>query len=187
MDPLDKLLDEAPKRMDKSVKVAADEMKVIRTGQASVSILDGIAVEAYGAKMPLNQLAGLAVPDPSLLTVKPYDRSLIGDIQRALQKAELDLNPSNDGEIIRLPIPPLSEERRKTLVKRVGEIMEQGKTALRNIRRETNDAVKILQKEKKISEDQMHASLKEIQGMLDNRVKKLEEIHEAKEKEILEK
>ncbi|UCF81162.1 MAG: ribosome recycling factor [Acidobacteriota bacterium] len=187
MDPLDKLLDEAPKRMDKSVKVAADEMKVIRTGQASVSILDGITVEAYGAKVPLNQLAGLAAPDPSLLTVKPYDRSIIGDIQRALQKSELELNPSNDGEIIRLPIPPLSEERRKALVKRVGEIMEQGKTALRNIRREANDAVKALQKEKKISEDQMHTSLNEIQEMLDERVKKLEEIHEAKEKEILEK
>jgi ribosome recycling factor len=187
MDPLDKLLDEAPKRMDKSVKVAADEMKVIRTGQASVSILDGVTVEAYGAKMPLNQLAGLAAPDPSLLTVKPYDRSLIGSIERALQKANLELNPSNDGEIIRLPIPPLSEERRKALVKRVGEIMEQGKTALRNIRRETNDAVKALQKEKKISEDQMHTSLNEIQEMLDERVKKLEEIHEAKEKEILEK
>ena len=187
MDPLDKLLDEAPKRMDKSVKVTTDEMKVIRTGQASVNILDGITVEAYGSKMPLNQLAGLAAPDPSLITVKPYDRSLIGDIERALQKAELDLNPSNDGEVIRLPIPPLSEERRKALVKRVGEIMEQGKTALRNIRREINDAVKALQKEKKISEDQMHASLKEIQETLNERTKKLEEIQKAKEKEILEK
>ncbi len=109
MEPLDKLLDETAKQMDKSVGVVSDEVKVIRTGRALVSMLDGVTVEAYGSMMPLNQLAALAAPDPALLTVKPYDRSLLGEIERAIHKADLGLNPANDGEIIRLPIPPLSE------------------------------------------------------------------------------
>jgi ribosome recycling factor len=187
MDALDKFLDEVQKKMDKSVQVLAAELKVIRAARASTAMLDNVMVEAYGSRVPLNQVAALAAPDASMLTVKPYDRSVIGDIERSLMKADLGLTPSNDGQLIRLPIPPLSEERRKALIKKVSELVEQSKTVLRNIRRDANEAVKAMEKDKKISEDQRKASLDEIQELLNKHTNAMDDLRKAKEKDILEK
>lgn len=173
-------------RMEKAVSDLQHEMASIRTGRASLGILDHIRVDYYGTPTPLNQIANLHVPEPSLITIAPYDASQIGPIERSIRISDLGLNPANDGKLIRLPIPPLTEERRKDLVKRLHNVAEDHRVAVRNIRRDGNEAVKKLLKDKKISEDEDKRALDEIQKMTDAYMQKLDTAAKTKEKEILE-
>ncbi len=173
-------------RMQKVVEDLQHTMAGIRTGRASVSLLDGIKVDYYGTPTPLNQLATLHVPEPSMITCQPWDVSQIGAIEKAIRSSDLGLNPSNDGKIIRIPIPPLTEERRKELVKHLHHVLEEHRIAVRNIRRDANDAIKKLFKAKEISEDDDRRAHDEIQKITDEFINKLEEAAKVKEKEILE-
>ena len=173
-------------RMEKAVSDLQHEMASIRTGRASLSILDHIRVDYYGTPTPLNQLANLHVPEPSLITIQPWDLSQIGPIEKSIRASDLGLNPANDGKLIRLPIPPLTEERRKELVKRLHHIAEDHRVAVRNIRRDGNEAVKKLLKDKKISEDEEKRGHELIQKMTDSHMEKLDSAAKVKEKEILE-
>jgi len=173
-------------RMDKAVSDLQHEMATIRTGRASLGILDHIRVDSYGTPTPLNQLANLHVPEPSLITVQPWDVSQIGPIERAIRVSDLGLNPANDGKIIRLPIPPLNEERRKELVKRLHSTAEHHRVSIRNIRRDGNENVKKLAKDKKITEDDEKRSFDEVQKLTDGYMLKVDQAAKIKEKEILE-
>lgn len=173
-------------RMEKVLGDLQHEMANIRTGRASVSLLDNVKVDYYGTPTPVNQLATLHVPEASLLTLQPWDASQIGAIEKAIRAADLGLNPSNDGKLIRVPIPVLTEERRKDLVKKLHHVAEEHRVALRNIRRDANDAVKKLSKDKTISEDEDRRAHEEIQKMTDGHIQKLDTAAKTKEKEILE-
>lgn len=172
-------------RMEKAVEDLRKELATIRTGRASISILDSITVDYYGTPTPINQAAQLGTPDATLITVQPYDVSLVGPIEKAIRASDLGLNPSNDGRLIRIPVPPLTEERRKTLAKHVHSVLEDHRTAVRNIRRDGNDHVKKMLKDKAISEDDEKKSLDEIQKLTDDFIKKLEEVARTKEAEIM--
>ena len=176
----------AKNRMEKAVGDLQHDMASIRTGRASVSILDNVRVDYYGTPTPLNQLGNLHVPEPSLITVQPWDVSQIGAIEKAIRASNLGLNPANDGKLIRIPIPPLTEERRKELVKQLHGIAEDHRVAIRNIRRDGNEHVKRLLKEKSITEDEDRRAHEEIQKMTDGYMGKLDQAARAKEKEILE-
>src|SRR5579884_957361 len=176
----------AKTRMEKVVGDLQHEMANIRTGRASVSLLDNVKVDYYGTPTPVNQLATLHVPEPAMLTLQPWDASQIGPIEKAIRAADLGLNPSNDGKLIRVPIPPLTEERRKDLVKKLHHVAEDHRVALRNIRRDANEGVKKLLKDKTISEDDERRALDEIQKMTDAQMQKLDQAAKTKEKEILE-
>lgn len=176
----------ARSRMEKVLADLQHAMAGIRTGRATVALLDGIRVDYYGTPTPLNQVATLHVPEPSMITAQPWDTSLIGAIDKAIRASDLGLNPQNDGKIIRIPIPPLTQERRKELVKHLHTIAEEHRIALRNIRRDANEAVKKLLKEKSISEDDERRAHDEIQKMTDSQMQKLDAAAKAKEKEILE-
>jgi len=182
----DKVFKDSEEKMESALNASVQELKSIRTGRASLSLLDGIHVNYYESQTPLNQVASLAIPDPGLITIQPWDVSVIGDIEKAILKSELGLNPSNDGKIIRLPIPPLTEERRQQLAKRVGKIAENGKTSIRNIRRTSNEIIKEMEKKSDISEDEQHRGLKQIQDLTDQYIKKLEDISQKKQTEITE-
>ena len=173
------------KRMEKAIDDIRKELGSIRTGRASISILDNVQVDYYSVPTPINQVAQLATPDPTLVTVQPYDVSLVGPIEKAIRASDLGLNPSNDGRLIRIPIPPLTEERRKQLAKHVHKVLEEHRTAVRNIRRDGNDHLKKLLKEKQISEDDEKQGLAEIQKLTDDHIHKLEEVAKKKEQEIL--
>lgn len=173
------------RRMEKAVEDLRKELATIRTGRASISILDSITVDYYGTPTPINQAAQLGTPDATLITVQPYDVSLVGPIEKAIRASDLGLNPSNDGRLIRIPIPPLTEERRKTLAKHVHSVLEDHRTAVRNIRRDGNDHMKKMLKDKDISEDEEKISLAEIQKITDEYIKKLEEVARTKEAEIM--
>jgi ribosome recycling factor len=173
-------------RMEKAVSDLQHEMASIRTGRASLGILDHIRVDYYGTPTPLNQIANLHVPEPSLITIQPWDVSQIGPIERAIRVSDLGLNPANDGKIIRLPIPPLTEERRKELVKKLHAAAEHHRVAVRNIRRDSNEAVKKLLKDKKIAEDEEKRALDEVQKLTDAYMEKIDQAAKSKEKDILE-
>lgn len=173
-------------RMDKALSDLQHEMASIRTGRASVSILDQIRVDYYGTPTPLNQLANLHVPEPSLITIQPWDVSQIGPIEKAIRVSDLGLNPANDGKMIRLPIPPLTEERRKELVKKLHAAAEHHRVSVRNVRRDGNEAVKKLLKDKKITEDEDKRAHDEIQKLTDGYMSKIDQAARTKEKEILE-
>ena len=173
-------------RMRKTQGDLHREMATIRTGRASPSILEPIRVNYYGTPTPLNQLANLGVPEPSQILIQPWDLSQIGAIEKAIQSSDLGLNPMNDGKVIRLHIPPLTEERRKELVKHLHHVVEEHRVAARNVRREANEAVKKLQKDKKISEDEQHRAQDDIQKLTDDTIGRLDEAGKAKEQEILE-
>lgn len=172
--------------MDKVLSDLQHDMSGVRTGRASVNLLDNVRADSYGTPTPLNQLATLHVPEPSLITVQPWDVSQIGVIEKAIRAADLGLNPSNDGKIIRVPIPPLTEERRKELVKKLHHIAEGHRVALRNIRRDGNESIKKLLKDKLISEDEDRRAHDEIQKLTDGYILKLDQAVKTKEKEILE-
>ncbi|MGA2117888.1 MAG: ribosome recycling factor [Bryobacteraceae bacterium] len=173
-------------RMEKALSDLQHDMASIRTGRASLGILDHIRVNYYGTPTPLNQIANLHVPEPSLITLQPWDVSQIGAIEKAIRASDLGLNPSNDGKLIRLPIPPLTEERRKDLVKKLHAGAEHHRVATRNIRRDGNEAVKKLMKDKKITEDDEKKALDEIQKTTDAFMQKIDQASKVKEKEILE-
>src|SRR5664279_3284190 len=173
-------------RMEKALGDLQHEMASIRTGRASLSILDNLRVDYYGTPTPLNQVANLHVPEPNLITIQPWDVSQIGLIEKVIRTSDLGLNPANDGKIIRLPIPPLTEERRKELVKKLHGVAEHHRVSVRNIRRDGNDAVKKLLKDKKVSEDDEKMALDEIQKLTDACMAKLDAAAKTKEKDIME-
>jgi ribosome recycling factor len=177
---------ETRERMSKTVSAIKTELKRIRTGRASLSLLDGIRVDYYGTLTPLNQMASLAVPESRLITIQPWDVSVIKEIEKAILKSDLGLTPSSDGKLIRISIPPLTEERRKELVKVVNKICEEYKIAMRNIRRDSNDLIKGFKKDGDISEDDAFKAQEQIQKITDEHIKQIDEIYNGKEKEILE-
>ena len=176
----------AKTRMDKVLADLQHDMANIRTGRASVGIFDNIRVDYYGTPTPLNQVANLHVPEPTLITVQPWDVSQIGAIEKAIRGSDLGLNPGNDGKIIRVPIPALTEDRRKEIVKRLHHIAEDHRVALRNIRRDANEHLKKLLKDKLMSEDEERRALDDVQKMTDGHIGKIDQASKAKEKEILE-
>jgi ribosome recycling factor len=173
-------------RMEKAVEDFRREMAATRTGRANVHMLDTVSVDYYGSQMPLNQIATIHAPEPQMITVTPFDPSSLGAIEKAIRGGDLGLNPMNDGKLIRVPIPALTEERRKEMVKHLHRILEEHRTAIRNIRRDGNDAIKKAMKDKKITEDDEKRSLDEIQKLTDDEIKKMEEMSKSKEKEVLE-
>jgi ribosome recycling factor len=181
----DEVLTETRRKMDKVLESMARDLSRVRTGRASVALLEGIKVDCYGTSMPLPQVASLAAPEARLLTVQPWDPTVLGDIEKAILKSDLGLNPVNDGKIIRLPIPTLTTERRKELVKMVKKMEEEAKVALRNVRREANEDFKEMKKEKLLSEDDAHRGQEEVQKVTDEYIKKTELQAAEKEKEIM--
>ncbi len=181
------IISEAKKRMKSSIETLRKELATVRTGRANPSILDTIQVEYYGSHMPLNQIAGISVPEPSLLVIQPFDKGAMKAIETAILKSELGLNPGNDGNVIRLPIPALTEDRRKELTKVVNRMGEEIKTAVRNVRRDANDDIKKLEKNKDahLSEDSAKTALDDIQKLTDQIIKEVEETVKHKDAEIL--
>jgi ribosome recycling factor len=173
-------------RMDKAVDDFRKAMAATRTGRASVHMLDSVTVDYYGSQMPLNQIAQVHASEAQLLTVQPFDPTSLPAIEKAIRTAELGLNPMNDGKIIRVPVPPLTEERRKDMVKHLNKVLEEHRTAVRNIRRDGNDAIKKAMKDKKITEDDEKRAMEEIQKLTDDEIRKMEELNKNKEKELME-
>jgi len=180
------LLRETEDRMRKTAEVLESDLRTIRTGRASPALVERVMVDYYGTLTPLNQLAVIAAPEPQLLTIRPYDPGSLGDIERGILKSELGLTPSNDGRIIRLPIPRLTEERRQELAKLVRQRVEEGKIALRNIRREVLDDLRDFDKEKLITEDEFYRGKDDLQDLTDHRVELIDEIGARKQQEVLE-
>ncbi len=179
------------KEFEKKMKVSQDhfrkELSKLRTGRANINLFEDIKVDYYGSLTPVNQVATLGVPDPTLITVQPWDPSLLEILDKAIRSADLGLNPLNDGKLLKVPIPPLDEERRKEMAKRIRRMLEEEKTALRNMRRESKEEIEEFEKEKLITEDDKFHGLEKLQELLDDYVKRIEEIAAAKEKEILER
>jgi ribosome recycling factor len=182
---LKQISEDAKRRMDKSMEVLQKELASIRTGRASLSLLDHLRVDYYGTPSPLNQVANLAVPEPHLITVQPWETPMLEKIEKAIRTSDLDLNPANDGKILRIPIPALTEERRKGLVKQVGKIAEESRTAIRQVRRDVNDRLKKLLKDKEISEDDEKRALKEVQDLTDAHIKKVDDAVKRKEQDLM--
>jgi len=183
---INEVLEETRDRMGKSENAFETDLGKVRTGRASQSMLDNVRVDYYGAQTPLPQMATVSVPESRLLTVKPWDASVINEVEKAILKANIGLTPSNDGKLIRISIPPLTEDRRKEIVKSVAKTCEEFKVAVRNIRRDSNEMLKDLQKEGDISEDDSFKAQKQVQDFTDASIKNLDDIFAAKEKEILE-
>jgi ribosome recycling factor len=183
---IDDLLDDANRRMDKSVEATAHELQTVRTGRASAALLDRIQVDYYGQPTPLRQLATLNVPEPRLLTVQPYDPSAVKAIERAIQESDLGLTPSNDGKLIRLPIPQLTEERRKELVKVVRHLAEEGRVAVRNVRRDCMHHLKELVKDGDVGDDEERRAEEKAQKLTDEHVQRIDDLLKHKEDEIME-
>ncbi len=172
-------------RIEKAVEDFRKEMAAVRTGRASVHMLDGVVVEAYGTQMKLNELSTVHTPEAQMITVQPFDPSTLGSIEKAIRSADLGLNPMNDGKIIRVPVPALTEERRKDMVKHLHKILEEHRTAIRNVRRDGNDGIKKAMKDKKITEDEERRALEDLQKLTDDEIKKMEELSKGKEKEVM--
>lgn len=183
---IETIISEARDKMDKTVGALQKELQKLRTGRASLNIFDDIRVDYYGTPTPLNQIASLSVPESRLITIQPWDPAAIKDIEKAIMKSNLGLTPSSDGKIIRIAIPPLTESRRKEIVKQVNKVCEEYRVAVRNVRRDANDSLKTLKKDGDASEDEVNRSLDEIQKVTDDHIKKIDEIYKDKEKEILE-
>lgn len=179
------IINDARKRMDSAVEDSRKKLATVRTGRASVSLLDNVMVEYYGTEMPLNQVATIHAPESTLLTVQPFDPTQLANIEKSIRASELGLNPSNDGKLIRVPIPPLTEERRKQMVKVVHEMAEEHRTAVRNVRRDANDHLKKMLKDKTISEDAEKDALDQIQRLTDQHITRINEVSEHKEKEVM--
>ena len=176
----------AEEKMKKAVKALEDEFKTIRTGRASAALFDNIRVDYYEQKVPLNQVATVSVPEARLVIIQPWDRSILSEIEKAIQKSELSVNPNNDGKVIRISIPPLTEERRRELVKLAKSIAEKSRITIRNIRRDVNDELKKMQKDSEIGEDESKRGMDEIQKLTDGYIEQINSILEGKEKEIME-
>jgi len=183
---IEETIKESRDRMGKTISVLENELKRIRTGRASASILDGIRIDYYGTPTPLSQTATIAVPESRLITIQPWDATIIKDIEKAILKSDIGLTPSNDGKLIRIAVPPLSEERRKDLVKQVHKSCEEHKVAVRNIRRDANELVKGFKKDGDVSEDDAFKAQDRIQKITDEYIARIDEVYKTKEKEILE-
>lgn len=184
---LDKpILEQTEKRMGASVSDARHKLASVRTGRASLAMFDGVHVDYYGTMTPLNQVAKLSIPEPTMVVAQPFDPSTLPAIEKAIQAADLGLNPANDGKLIRIPIPALTEERRKQLVKKVHAMNEDAKTAVRQVRRDANEEIKKLQKDGKISEDESRRAQDEVQKLTDKHVAQIDDLGKAKEKELME-
>lgn len=179
-------LAQAKTRMEKAVEDFRKELSAVRTGRANVALLDHVRVDYHGTPMPLNQLGTLNVPDPATIVISPWDPGAVSLIDKAIRTSDLGLNPTNDGKVVRVPIPPLTEDRRKEMVKHLHKVLENHRTAVRNIRRDLKEAVEKLEKEKKISEDEKKRSLDELEKLTHSETKKIEDLSAAKEKEVLE-
>ncbi len=177
---------EVKSKMEKSIEALRKDLSRIRTGRASLTLLDGVRVNYYGVPTPLSQVASLSVPESRTISIQPWDSKIIGEIEKAIQKSDLGLTPLSDGKIVRINIPPLTEERRKELVKVVKRMEEECKVAMRNIRRDANEQLKTAKKDKNLSEDDQFKYQEEIQKLMDKSIEKAEEVVKAKEKEILE-
>ncbi len=176
---------EVKKRMDAAIEHLRHELAGVRTGRASVAILDSVHVEAYGSKMPLNQVAGLSVPEPTLIVAQPFDPSQLGPIEKAIRASDLGLNPTNDGKVVRIPIPALTEERRKELSRLVHKLSEDGRNSVRAVRRDANERLKKLLKEHKITEDDEKKGLDEVQKITDQHIKQIDEVQAKKDQDLL--
>jgi ribosome recycling factor len=179
------LYTEVTKRMSTSVEHVKHELAGVRTGRASVTILDPVHVDAYGSRMPLNQLASLSVPEPSLIVAQPFDPSQLSAIEKAIRASDLGLNPANDGKVVRIPIPALTEERRKELSRHVHKLAEEGRNSVRAARRDANERLKKLLKDHKISEDDERKGLEEVQKLTDNHSRQIDELQKKKDQELL--
>ncbi|HEY9571317.1 MAG TPA: ribosome recycling factor [Metalysinibacillus sp.] len=180
------ILTEAKDKMEKSISSFSRELASIRAGRANASLLDRISVEYYGAPTPLNQMAGISVPEARLLVIQPYDKTVLGEIEKAILRSDLGITPTNDGSVIRIMIPALTEERRKDLVKLVGKEAENAKIAVRNVRRDANDDLKKAEKASEITEDELHSLNEDVQKLTDTYIAKIDEVAKDKEQEILE-
>ena len=179
------VIKETKPRMEAAIEDVRRKLATVRTGRASVSLLDTVIVDYYGTATPLNQMASVHAPEPQMLTVQPWDPTQLGNLEKAIRAADLGLNPSNDGKLVRIPIPPLTEERRKQLARQVHDIAEEHRTAIRNIRRDENDKLKKMLKDKAISEDAERDGLEDIQKLTDTYISKIDELSKSKEHEIM--
>ncbi|MBD0369254.1 MAG: ribosome recycling factor [Pyrinomonadaceae bacterium] len=179
------VIKEARPRMESVIEDVRRKLATVRTGRAAVSLLDSIVVEYYGTPTPLSQMASVHAPEPNMLTVQPWDQTQLGAIEKAIRSSDLGLNPTNDGKLVRIPIPPLTEERRKQLAKQVHEIAEDHRTAVRNLRRDANDRLKKMLKDKAISEDAERDGLEEVQKLTNTYIGKIDELAKSKEQELL--
>ena len=179
------VIKETKPRMEAGIEDVRRKLATVRTGRASVSLLDTVIVDYYGTATPLNQMASVHAPEPQMLTVQPWDPTQLGNVEKAIRAADLGLNPSNDGKLVRIPIPPLTEERRKQLARQVHDIAEEHRTAIRNIRRDENDKLKKMLKDKTISEDAERAGLEDIQKLTDTYISKIDELSKSKEHELM--
>ncbi|MFZ0391813.1 MAG: ribosome recycling factor [Calditrichia bacterium] len=184
--PANQVYKDAESRMSKSVEHLQHELSRVRTGRATPALLDVVKVDYYGSTVPINQVATVTAPEPRMLVVQPWEKRMIAEIEKAILQADLGLNPSNDGNVVRVPIPELSEERRRDLLKLVKKFCEDSRIAIRNVRRDANDQIKKLEKNHDISEDERDKRLDDIQKLTDNYIKEVDELYEKKEKEILE-
>ncbi|MBW7996742.1 MAG: ribosome recycling factor [Candidatus Glassbacteria bacterium] len=182
----EKLLEEVEEKMKSALEGIRHEFAGIRTGKASPALIEHLQVDAYGSKMPLNQLGTVSAPEPRLLLVQPWDKTQVGPIMKAIQTSDIGLTPSNDGQVIRIPIPALNEERRKEMVKMAHKISEQGRVSVRHARKEANDSLKQAQKDSEVSEDQMHTDMDKVQELTDSYIRKLDKGLKHKEEEIME-
>jgi len=179
------LLADSRKRMDGHVEFVRKEVAQVRTGRASTGLLDTVMVDAYGSKLPLNQVAGLSIPEPTMVVAQPFDASLMGAIERAIRAADLGLNPANDGKVVRIPIPPLNDERRRELSKHVHKLTEEGRNQVRTARRDANDRLKKLLKDNAISEDDEKRALADVQKATDEHIRTIDDIQQKKDAELL--
>ena len=176
---------EVKTRMDAGLERVRRDMAHVRTGRATVGLLDSVQVEAYGTRMPINQVATLSVPEPAMILAQPFDPSLMGAIEKSIRASDLGLNPANDGKVVRIPIPPLNDERRKELSRHVHKQAEEGRNAVRQVRRDANERLKKLLKDHKISEDDERKGLDQIQKLTDEHVKMIDELQKKKDQELL--
>ena len=183
---MNSVLVETEKKMKGAVEAFQGELTMLRTGRASLALVDGINIDYYGSQTPLNQVAALSVPDPTTITIAPWEPKVLAEIEKALLRSNLGLTPNNDGKVVRLNIPALTEERRKELVKVAHEVAEEARNEIRQIRRDGNDLIKELEKNKEISEDQMHDGQEQVQKLTDNHVGRVNDILEKKEEEVME-
>lgn len=182
---IDDILKDTTQKMHEVVERVGHVLQTLRTGRASLSLLDGVKVDYYGTPTPLNQVATLSVPDPTLIVAQPWDPSTISLIEKAIRASDLGLNPANDGKVVRIPVPPLTEDRRKEMAKKVHTYAEEARTAIRQVRRDANEHVKKLQKDKKVSEDDERRAHEKVQKLTDDHIKMVDDLASKKEKEIL--
>jgi len=183
---VDDILEDADRRMQKAIEVLRQDLAVVRTGRASAALLDRITVDYYGTPTPVNQVATLSVPEARLLVIQPWDRKMLVDIEKAIQKSDLGIHPTNDGQVIRLAIPPLNEERRREMVKTIHKKLDEHKVAIRNIRRDAHDKLRDREKKKEISEDELKRSTDRLQKLTDRLIEEMDRVGKTKEQEIME-